>query len=57
MTTAVQDLAFLNDVIGASLLDASIDWISDNLKPEEVFTDADLAVWATDNGYIIPESA
>lgn len=39
----------------ASFLESCIDWIKDNLSPEDVFSDDDLEKWAKDKGYILPE--
>lgn len=35
----------------ASFLSEALDWIRDNLTPEEVFTEDQLQDWATSNGY------
>lgn len=54
VTTVRQDRAFLTDVINPSLtsvLEEAISWISDNMRPEEVFSDKQLISWAEDNGY------
>lgn len=34
------------------LLDESINWISCNLEPEDVFDNSLLEAWAEENGYI-----
>ena len=47
-TSSSQDRNFLNDVIGVGLLETAIDWIKDNLNPEEVFDDDVLEKWAED---------
>ena len=36
----------------SSALDNAIDWISDNLNPEDVFPVSDLETWAEENNYI-----
>ena len=51
MTTRKQDQDFIADMINRTLLDEAVRWIANNLRPEEVFSDADLAEWANDNGY------
>jgi hypothetical protein len=33
------------------MLDTAIEWIARHLTPDQVFTDADLRVWAHDNGF------
>jgi hypothetical protein len=40
---------------GTSLLEDAIDWIRDNMKPDQVFEAKDLQGWAEDNGYVKPE--
>jgi hypothetical protein len=32
-----------------------IEWMRDNLKPEQVFSEGDLDHWATENGFSKPE--
>ena len=34
-----------------STLDSAIDWIANNLRPDDVFPSTDLAEWAERNGY------
>jgi len=51
MSTASQDREFLNEVIGTSLLENAIEWIKDNLEPEDVFDEKDLEHWAEMNDY------
>jgi len=36
----------------SSALDNAIDWIADNLNPEDVFPQSDLETWADENDYI-----
>ena len=36
-----------------NLLDEAVEWISQNLSPEEVFGIGALEVWAEVNGYIL----
>ena len=55
MTTREQDEEFVSDMIGMELLDNAVEWISKNLKPEDVFTDSELEDWALDNGYVAKE--
>lgn len=51
MTTQYQDKDFLGSVISKTLLEESIQWISSNMEPEDVFSDIQLAAWAEANGY------
>lgn len=50
-TTVTQDREFIGSVIGTDLLESSIDWISKNMDPEDVFSASDLEGWAESNGY------
>lgn len=60
MPTRKQDESFASEmegcvdktVIAASALDVSIDWISSNLEPDDVFSEKDLINWAERNGFI-----
>ncbi len=60
-TTTSQDRQF-KEIIGKSIevtismgaLDEAIEYISQNLNPQDVFSAKDLEGWALDNGYIIP---
>ena len=52
MTTLEQDKAFRRFVIPSSLLEQAIEWIMNNMKPEEVFEAKQLERWAKINGYI-----
>ena len=45
-TTSRQDQSFLNDVIGTGILGMAIDWIANNLSPDEVFSEKQLTEWA-----------
>lgn len=37
---------------GCSLLEDALEWIRDNMKPDQVFNDKDLQGWAEENGYL-----
>lgn len=57
MTTSKQDVAIC-DVINDNLSvevhgDATsiIEWVADNMEPDEVFSDYKLQQWALNNGY------
>jgi hypothetical protein len=43
---------FISSVMPSGLLDDAIEWIGDNLSPEEIFDIKELEMWAEDNGYI-----
>ena len=48
-----QNTQFAHDLFNPpdDLLDAAVDWIRDNLIPEDVFDADDLADWAYSNGF------
>jgi hypothetical protein len=60
MTSVKQDQLFAEEMSGQaeevkmkhSTLDVAIDWIQDNLSPEDVFDTKDLQTWAENNGYV-----
>ena len=56
MTSSTQDRTFIADVIDQFLLERSIDWISNNMEPEDVFGEARLKDWAKDNGMVEEEN-
>lgn len=51
-TTHKQDQDFLSDVLGFGLLESSIEWISQNLNPIDVFKEDVLQDWAKSNDFI-----
>ena len=51
MATAKQNSDFLGAIMPQYPLDEAIDWISENLSPEDVFSDKDLEAWAENNDY------
>lgn len=51
MTTRIQDKEFRDSVIAITLLDEAIEWINDNLTPDEVFDEDKLRQWALDSGF------
>lgn len=53
MPSASQDNAFAESVLNYSVsLDNAIDWIRDNLDPEDVFSTTQLEKWAESEGYV-----
>lgn len=50
VTSATQDRQFLSAVINDALLEEAIEWIKDNLEPDEVFDKDDLYDWGIANG-------
>lgn len=52
MTSVRQDDQFIESVISTTLLEESIEWISSNMSPDDVFSESDLEQWAADEGYV-----
>ena len=52
MTTRTQDAGFIDYMITPMFLENAIRWIADNMEPEDVFSDTQLAAWAEANGFI-----
>ena len=50
-TTFRMNREFTRSIIDDDLLEKSIDWIGDNLNPNDVFTFEILEEWALENGY------
>ena len=42
--------AFIADMLGVTFLDNAVEWVGDNLEPQEVFDNEDLIVWVSDHG-------
>lgn len=51
MATYKSEKEFIENVIGRSLLDDSIEWIAKNMEPDDVFSQSALETWAESNGY------
>lgn len=49
MPSAKQENDFLFSVLNGSLLENAVEWIGNNLNPEEVYNESDLKSWAKDN--------
>ncbi len=54
-TSTNQDDNFLASVISSTLLEDSIDWIQDNMTPEDVFSELQLGIWAKENNFKFKE--
>lgn len=50
-----QQEQFISSVISWDLLDYAVEWIGDNLEPEEVFSESSLEEWALNNGFVRDE--
>lgn len=56
MITLDENHAFWEHMIPSpnGYLEQAVDWIADNLMPENVFSREALAEWATANGFVAP---
>jgi len=43
--------AFIDSMVSDSLLHQAIEWIADNLEPQDVFPDHKLNDWAEEQGF------
>jgi hypothetical protein len=50
-TSASQDREFRESVISTTLLEESMEWIAYHLSPEDVYSEEQLARWASENGW------
>ena len=50
MTSWQEDEKFADDLFN-DMLPKVIDWIKENMAPEDVFREADLKEWAEEKGY------
>ena len=46
---------FGKELIGDDLLDRAVEYVRDNLNPDEVYDKEDLEEWAANNGYVKEE--
>ena len=51
MTTLRQDNEFVESILG-TILEDSVEWIGNNMDPEDVFSESDLSYWAMEHGFI-----
>lgn len=49
MTTYHEETEFIKAVIDTDLLSKAIEWIKENLSPEEVFIEGELVEWVGDH--------
>jgi hypothetical protein len=59
MPTGSQDKQFAEKMrdnsevsVGSNALDEAIEWIAENIAPEDVFHHTKLEAWAESNGYV-----
>ena len=55
MTTSKQDADFIETIIPNRLLETAIEWIENNMSPEDVFTKNTLENWANDSSSLCDE--
>lgn len=53
--TSYTNQQFIKSLVGDDLLDKVVEYIKDNMHPDDIFEDAELSVWAEDNGFVKPE--
>lgn len=46
---------FVNAILPRYFLDDAIEWIQENMNPEDVFSDEKLKEWAENNGLVVIE--
>ena len=57
-TTPIQDRQFFALLVEQLELDDAtfvLQWVAEEFEPEAVFSEADLAYWAEQNGYVLEE--
>ena len=52
MATYAENEKFKRDIWPNYPLDDAIDWIANNLSPEDVFSEEQLQEWALDHGFV-----
>ena len=52
MPGARENEQFKDVIIATWPLDEAVDWIGANMRPDEVFTEEDLVIWADENGFV-----
>jgi len=55
MTTSKQDADFIDSIIPNRLLEAAIEWIGNNMSPEDVFKKESLEDWSGNNSSLNDE--
>jgi hypothetical protein len=53
MVNAAQEKAFDRDLIPS--LNQILEWVRENLAPDEVFKSSELSEWARENGFVSEE--
>ena len=55
MSSVIQDRAFRDEMVASDLLERAIEWIKQNMEPEDVFTTEQLNNWAETHDWHIEE--
>lgn len=55
MASYLENKAFVDSIFPQYPLDEAIDWIQNNLEPEDVFSDEKLKEWAENSGFVKDE--
>lgn len=51
MTSRRQDELFISELIPDNLLELAMEWLQNNMEPQDVFTTTQLETWARANGF------
>lgn len=43
---------FGKSLLGDDLLDRAVEYIKDNMHPDDIFSDEELGEWASENGFV-----
>lgn len=54
MTSVREDKAFRDHFFADNMFEDVVEWIRENLKPDDVFGDKSLKEWAEENGFVQP---
>lgn len=55
MATRQQNYEFTDSMLGTTPLNSAIEWIANNLAPEDVFDSKQLEAWAAENDFVKAE--
>lgn len=58
-TSGQQDRGFMDELLSRLGTDFTwvLDWVADNVEPDEIYDDARLGEWAEENGYVKEQEA
>lgn len=58
MTTTNDSRKFFDEVVNVNrdyILDDTVEWVCNNLEPEDIFDEDKLKQWAEENDYVLEE--